>query len=239
MTNDVPDWSTQIIRPDTIPAGSPWPYPTGTTIKNFPVLKGSHVFTVVVPDSTNVSFVQVIGHTSGITYLTAYPPTDYLHRPYYLIVSSEIDATLDVSVTATVSGTLYAASVGDVPAVAIAQQSALPWQAPNRTPAMIAMGYPGSGAATVVLASPGAGKSLWLHSMTYRWTSVAGNCFGKWQSTGGTDMIWEAGATMLDPVYYSLHGVQLPQNEGFQFLGQGSGAVNASFLQGTIVYSVF
>ena len=46
---------TSFSLPPTVPAGSPWVYPIGTTTKNFPILKGSHVFTVVVPDVANVS----------------------------------------------------------------------------------------------------------------------------------------------------------------------------------------
>ncbi|HEX3513863.1 MAG TPA: hypothetical protein VHT26_07680 [Trebonia sp.] len=239
MPLDVPDWSTQIIRPDTVPAGAPKVLTAGTTITPFTVLKGSHVVTVVVSNYSSTSFIQVIGATSNVTYLEAYPNVDGLPRPYYLLISTEIDAVINVSVTCSATITLYVASVGDVPAVAVAQAPAQPWQAPNRTPGLIAMGYPGSGVSTTVLASPGAGKSLWLHSMTLRWTAVVANCFGKWQDTAGTDMIWEPGATTLDSLFYDFKGTELAQNVGFRFLGQGSAAANASFLQGTIVYSVF
>lgn len=239
MTNDVPDWSTQIIRPDTVPAGSPATITAGTTITPFTVLKGSHVVTIVVSSYSSVSFIQVIGATSGVTYLQAYPSVDGLPRPYYLLISTEIDAVINVSVTCSATITLYVTSVGDVPAVAVAQQPALPWQAPNRVPGLIAFGYPGASASVTILATPGAGKSLWIHKIQGRWTSVVANTFGKFQTSASGDLVWEPGATMINPIEYDFGGAELPQNTGLIFLGQGSAAANASFFQGMVTYSIF
>lgn len=239
MPNDIPDWSTQIIRPDTVPAGSPVSLSVGTTITDFTVLKGSHVMTVIVSNYSDVTFIQAIGTTTNVTYLEAYPVVDGLPRPYYLLISSEIDATVAISVTCTSAVTLYVASVGDVPAVAVAQQPALPWQAPNRTPVLIAVGYPGSGNSVSILPAPPAGQALWLHTMTVRWSAIAANTFGKFQTSAGGDLIWDAGATTVDSLFFDFRGSELPEHEGLIFLGQGSAAANASFLQGTITYSIF
>lgn len=239
MTNDVPDWSTQIIRPDTTPSGSPWTYGATGGSQNFTILKGSHVFTVVVPDFSHVSLVTVTGVTSGQVYLKAYPIQDILPRPYYVIISSEIDSSVTVAVTATASATLYAASVGDVPAVAIAQQEALPWQASNQPPAPVNLPYPGAAGTVLLIAAPSSPKSLWLHSISLNWSVVAANTNCTFETTAGNPLIQDVGATELSQRYYSFHGCKLPSGEGVQLLGVGAAAASASTLLGSITYSAY
>lgn len=239
MPNDVPDWSTQIIRPDTVPSGAPWAYGTGTSTKNFTILKGTHVFTLVIPDFSHVSLVTVTGASTGQTYLKEYPILDILPRPYYMIVSSEIEPNVTVSITASAGATLYAASVGDVPAVAIAQAEALPWQAANQPPQPVNIPYTGAGGTAVILPAPAAPRSLWLHSMSLNWSVVAANTNGIFETTAGNPLINDVGATELSQRTFEFHGGKLPSGDGLQFLGVGAAAASASTILGTLNYSVF
>lgn len=240
MSNDVPDWSVQVIRPDTLPADAPWVFGVGAVSQSFPVLKGSHVFTIVIPHYQNVSILNVTGDTTGQLYLTAYPDTAILPRPYYLIISSEIDSSVTVKMTTTGTGTLYAASVGDVPAVAIAQAEALPWQAANLPPGPMPFGYPGAAGVVTIIAAPATtDESIWLHSISYNWSPVAASTNGKFQDGAGNEIIADTGATDLTQRRHELHGAKLTNGKSLQFVGVGAGAVNASFVSGTVVYSIF
>lgn len=239
MANDLPDWAIQIIRPDDVPAGSPWTYGSAGGTKNFTIAKGSHILCVMVSDFTHVSEILMTGGTSTVEYLRARPFTSIVPRPYYAIVTSAVDVSVTLTVTASQAGTIYLANVHDPVAVAIAQQEAQPWQAPNIPPAPLSFGYPGAAASSIVIPAPAAPLSVWLHSLSYRWNTVTANTFGIWQTTGGLEIIADPGANDLTQRPYEFHGAKLPVAVGLEFTGQGAAAASSAFIQGSVAYAVY
>lgn len=239
MPNDVPDWTTQVIRPDVTPSGSPWAYSSGTSMMSFAISRGVHVLAVLVPDFTHVSSLLVKGVTSGVTYLQSYPNDSIVPRPFYAVVAPEVDSFVSVSIVASAGNTLYVTNVADPIAVAIAQADAQPWQAPNLPPVPISFGYPGAAGNAVVIPAPAAPQSIWLHGMTYRWNIVTANSFGAWFTTGGLEIWADPGANDLTQRSVDYRGTKLPVATGLEFTGQGGAAVNSCFAQGTISYSVY
>lgn len=239
MPVDLPDYSSVIYRPDDVLTGSPWSYSSGTNTKTFPIPVGSHIVAVLLPGYTTVSNLLVTGSTSTVQYINAYPNDSIVPRPFYGIVSSAVDTSITVKITASSSGTAYLTTIHDPVAVAIAQADAQPWQSANLPPVPISFGYPGNGGTSVVITAPAAPQSVWLHSFSYRWNVVTANSFGIWQTTGGLEICADPGANDLTQRPYEGHGTKLPVATGLEFVGQGAAAVNSCFAQGMITYSVY
>jgi hypothetical protein len=153
-------------------------------------------------------------------------------------VMAAVDSTVEITVHDANAGTLYVVQIFDAQAVLSTPQLPPPWQAPNQHPATVHFLNPGVGNAVTVLANPGPGVSLYLHTLAYSWDTTDATMTGVWRSSNGTergvDDATQAGAWR----FMDFRGAQLDPDTSFQFEQTGSSAANSVACHGFITYSV-
>lgn len=239
MPNDQPDWTTSVSRLQYQLTGSPWNYPTGTTLKNFPVLPGTAVIGILLPQFGLVSSLIVKGHVSGVFYLDVNPQVLQYPDVFYITVHSAVDTSIDVTITTTAGFTVYISSIPDPVASNVVFGQPAPWQAPNQPPLSVLVTNPGSGNSVVIIPNPLVGQSVFLHSFEWQWSAGPAGLFGLWQDNSGVSFGVDNPAANNNPKYMDWKGAKLTTGFGMGFLQTGTAAAGTVTLDGTITYSVF
>lgn len=239
MPIDLPDYSTAVFRPDDVLAGSPHSYSSGVTTQDFTVPVGVHVISIVLPGYRTMNSLFVVGKTSGIDYLGAFPAGDIVNQIFYAIVSPSADPVVTVQFDASAPGVAYLAGVHDTVAVAVQPVTAAPWQTPNEQPVPLTFGNPGPSGIVTILSAPAGGGAIFLHTLAYIWTTLAANTFGAFTLDNGTEIYADNPGADISPRSIDFRGQQLTPGHGIQWRQLGSAAASATFIQGTLTYSIF
>lgn len=240
MPNDQPDYTSVVARPQTQLAGSPWSVVAGANTKTFTLATDTSIVGLLVPSAGGISSLTVTGHTSGITYLSLDPQQVLTPDVYYAIVQSAVDTQIDVAATSTGNFTIYVSSIPDPIAAAQVIQNPAPWQAPNQMPHHIGFGNPGPNTTVALLSAPGAGLSLWLHTVSFNCSATDANLF-LWLQTSNS-FVFAGDIRHLDTGrgWFDFKGVRLGTNLALQFIQPTSSTTvaNTVFYEGTITYSI-
>lgn len=239
MANDIPDWSNTVFQLDQVLAGSPIAYINGTVTVNFAIPTGVHLLSIVLPNTANVSFLQVAGHTTGVGYFHIDPQLANTTPVYYVFIPYTVDASVDIQITASGTGNAYVSGVTAPLAVAELVQNPAPWQAPNQTAKTISFGNPGSGASQTVIPAPTGGQQIYLHTLSYKWSAINANVFGVWQDGTGMTVHQDTAQADVSTVYQDFKGCKLNADSAFVFHQSGTAAAGASFASGSITYAVY
>ena len=238
-TNDLPDWATVVARPDTIISGSPTLYSPGGFSDTFTMPTGVHILSIVLQDWPDVTGLLVQGANTGVVYLNINPSQSSYQHQYYALIPSGADTQVTVTVTASVAGNMWLTGVSDTVAVAVLPQDPTPWQAPNQPPMKFGFTNPATNGTAAVIAAPGLGKSIYLHTMLWYWVTVAANVSGEFEQTSGTFIVPSYAVVAGQPYYVDFKGAKLAPDSGIQFLATGTAAAGAALLAGSVTYSVY
>lgn len=237
--NDLPDWATVVARPDTILPGSPMSYGVGQTVVTFNIPTGVHILSVVLPQFFNVSSIVVAGVTTGVAYYADTPNENIFQAQYYMLIPAGADTAVTVTIVAGVAGTAYVTGVSDNVAVAALPQNPAPWEAPNRPPLKVVFANPGQNLTATIIPAQTNGRSIWLHSFMWMWTTTNGGLFGNWQDSAPTVIGSDTAAVTAAPRNTDWKGAKLTEGASFQFIQTGAAAASTANCLGTITYSVY
>lgn len=227
------------VQPDTTLTGSPMACVNGFNQTVFTIPTGVHLISIVTPQNTAISLLQVFGNATGATYLTAFPVNDQYQMQYYVLIPEGADTKINVDVTALAPCTVYVTGVTAPVAVGMIRQNPAPWEAPNRPPLTLSFANPGIGNTVSILTGPGNFESIWLHSMTYIWDVASPSMGGQWEDTNGTQLAATVAVAAGIPHFFDFKGAHLKPNAGFQFMQNGSSVAGTTNCRGTLVYSVY
>ena len=239
MPIDLPDYSQAVFRPDDVLAGSPHAYPSGISTQAFTVPVGVHVISIVLPGYRTMNSLFVVGATSGIDYLGAFPAGDIVNQIFYAIVSPSADPVVNIQFDASAPGMAYLAGVHDTVAVAVQPVTAAPWQTPNEPPVELSFGAPGAGGLVSLIAAPAGGGAIFLHSLAYIWTNVVASSNGAFELDNGMGIYADTAQADISPRFMDFRGQQLAAGHGLRWHQFGSAAVSSTFIQGSLTYSIF
>jgi len=239
MPNDQPDWTSVVARPQTQLAGSPWSVSIGSNTLNFTITPDTSIIAVMVPALTVITEIKVVGHTSGSVYLDVLPSVQLFPPQFYAVVNSAVDLSVDVTVTATTGSTVYVSSIPDPVAQTTIAQNPAPWQAPNQPPLHIGLGNPGTGATSTIISAPAAGKSIWLHTMSYNLSGTNAVLFMQLQTSDGHIFHGDIMESDNSRRFFDWRGARLGAGLSVQFLQPATLAANTIFIEGTVTYSVY
>lgn len=238
-TNDLPDWATVTASPDVPLTGSPMAYINGFTSVTFAIPTGVHLLSIVLPGYLNISEIDVVGITTGVTYFTETPLRNAYQHQYYVLIPSGADSSVSVRITASAAGTAYITGVTDTVAVAALPQNPAPWQAANVRPLSLSFANPGLSGVVAILGGQGGNRSIWLHSMTFLWDVASLSMGGQFTDTSGVQFLATEAVTAGAVTHVEFHGAKLDPNVGIQFVQGGSSAAGTTNCRGTLVYSVY
>lgn len=239
MTNDLPDWAQVIARPDTILAGSPMAYVSGSTTETFAVPTGVHLLSIVLPGFPNITEIIVNGATTGTRYFDETPNQSIYQAQYYVLIPAGADTSVSITINAGASGNAYITGVSDTVAVAALPQNPTPWQAPNRPPLKVVFSNPGQNNTAVVIPEQINAKSIWLHTFYWEWTAVSATLFGNWQDATPVVIGSDTVAVSAAARYMDWKGAKLSSGQAFEFLQTGPAAAGTASCLGSITYSAF
>lgn len=238
-TNDLPDWAQVIARPDTILAGSPMAYISGSSTATFAMPTGVHLFSIVLPGFANITNILVTGATTGVRYFEESPNESIYQAQYYVLIPAGADTSVTVTISAGAPGNAYLTGVSDTVAVAALPQNPAPWQAPNRPPLKVSFANPGqNNTVTIIPAQPNS-QSIWLHSFMWQWSTTNGGLFGNWQDSTPVVIGSDTAAVTAGPRNADWKGAKLSAGTSFQFVQTGAAAASTGSCLGTITYSAF
>lgn len=239
MTNDQPDYTSVVSRPQTQLTGSPWVYPIGDTTKTFTLAADTSIVCVLLPDFPNVTDFFIRGVTSGFTYLHATPFHTSFHPYYVAVINSAVDPQITVEVNAGASNTAYVSSIPDPVAQLVLPNQPAPWQAPTLIPVAIEITNPGAGNTSTVIAAPSNAQSIWLHSMSWVYTGVTAGTDGQWQDGTPTEIMGDSVTLNSGPRFMDFKGAKLSAGKALQYKQNGAAAAGTYFIHGTVCYSVY
>jgi len=238
MPNDQPDWTSVVARPQVQLSGSPWAYLATTQTKTFVLSADTSIIGILLPGYLSVTTLTVTGHTSGTVYTTLNPSQVRFPDVFYTLVQSGVDTSVDVTITATSTGTAYVSSIPDPVAAAQIIQNPAPWQAPNQLPAQLNFANPGQNNSATIIAAPSGSQSIWLHSMSWLWTVQSTSMQGIFQDSGGTQFCDDGAFLSGSRAYMDFKGARLDPGTAFVFKQFSATAASTTFCFGGVTYSV-
>lgn len=238
MPNDQPDWTSVVARPQVQLAGSPWAYGATTQTQNFVLSADTSIIGILLPGYLTVTVTTVTGHVSGTVYQTLNPSQVRFPDVFYTLVQSGVDTSVDITITASATGTAYVSSIPDPVAAAQIIQNPAPWQAPNQLPAQLNFANPGNLATATIIAAPSGSQSIWLHTMSWQWTTADSSMHGIFQDSGGTQFLDDGSFVAGTRAYMDFKGARLDPGTSFVFKQFTATAANSTFCFGGVTYSV-
>ncbi len=237
--NDLPDWTSVVARPQTQLAGSPWNYAIGNNVKTFTLAADTSILGILLPNFFNLSQLQVVGHTSGLTYLEA-DPTVQIWRQFYTIpIMSGIDNAVDITIFAGTASTAYICSIPDSVAVVALADNPAPWQSANVPPVTIDFANPGQNNTVTVITAPTNSRSLWLHGAYWSWSVAAATANGIWQVSTPTEIGADSPVAAGAARFMDWRGAKLAGGQSLQWKQLGAAASGTTSCYGSISYAVF
>lgn len=240
MPNDQPDYTSVVARPQTQLAGSPWVIASsGTHTLAFTLTPDTSILAIMVPALTVVTEITVTGVVSGSLYLDVLPSTELFPNQFYAIVQSAVDTSVNVTVVSTTGTTVYVSSIPDPVAQTSLVTFPAPWEAPNQPPLHMGFGNPGTGAHTTIIPAPAAGKSIWLHELSYNVSGTNAALYIYWQTSDGTVFAGDICEVDIGRRHFPFRGARLGAGLSVQVMQPPTLAANTIFYEGTAVYSVY
>lgn len=238
-TNDQPDFTSVVARPQTQLAGSPKTWAPGSQTFTFTLAPDTSILCLLIPSFFNATRLTIVGHQSGFTYVKEEPFKTSFHPIYYAVVNSAVDMSVDITITCTIAVQAYVSSVPDPVASVALPTVPAPWQAPNQTPLKMDFANPGQNNTVDIIPAPINSQSIYLHSAEWLWNAAPANAFGIWQDSNGTEIGADAIPALLGPRFMDWKGAKLAGGFAFQYKQTSTAAANSYFCQGSITYSIY
>lgn len=239
MTNDQPDWTSVVSRPQTQLGGSPWAVPIGTTTQTFTLAPDTSIVFILIPQFFNVTSLMVHGVTSGFTYVKEQPLLTSYHPYYVAAINSAVDSAITVTIATGVALTAYVSSIPDAIASIVIPGQPAPWQAPNQQGLAISFANPGQNNTVTIIAAPSNAQSIWLHTMSWVWTVAAATANGRFIDGSGTAVSKDSPLILGQRAYMDFKGLKLAGGDDFHFVQDGAAAANTTNCFGAITYSIY
>jgi hypothetical protein len=103
MPKDSPDWTTNVVTPQTIATGSPYALTAGINDVTVAVTPDTYVLGISVQGSPTISLLKVVGEDSGVVYLNLASSAGPIGSVQYVPILSATDTNVLIQITVAAS----------------------------------------------------------------------------------------------------------------------------------------